>query len=54
MTLKQAIKVLEKHNKWRTGNDFPTKGKMQSPKEITEAMEIAIHQLNQLIKPNKK
>jgi hypothetical protein len=41
MTLKQAIEVLEAHNIWRKGADTePTK-----PKELTEALEIAIHLL---------
>ena len=45
MTLPEAIKVLEDHNKWRLGDDTiePTK-----PKLLTEALEIAIHLLKQL------
>ena len=45
MTLKQAIKILSDHQKWRLGV-----GDMHSPKEITEAIDIAIHQMKQLNK----
>jgi len=52
MTLTEVINVLEKHNSWRQGEEHFT---MQSPKEITEALNIAVHQLRQLnkTKPNK-
>ena len=44
MTLSQAIKVLEKHNQWRKGADIPP----THPAELTEALDIALHQLKQL------
>ena len=38
MTVKQAIKVLKKHNKWRRGG----RGSQQDPKIIGEAIDVAI------------
>lgn len=44
MTLKEAIKILAEHQEWRLGADTePT-----DPNELTEALDIAIHLLNQL------
>lgn len=44
MNLKEAIKVLKAHNKWRTGSDIePTE-----PKKLTEALDIAINLLSKL------
>ena len=46
MTLTQAINILEKHNKWRLGGkDNPI-----DPKQLTEALEVAINLLKQLNK----
>lgn len=44
MTLPQAIEQLENYNKWRLGADIP----QPNPKEITEALEIAINILKHL------
>jgi hypothetical protein len=38
MTVKQAIKVLKKHNNWRRGG----RGSQQDPNLIGEAIDIAI------------
>jgi hypothetical protein len=38
MTVKQAIKVLKKHNNWRRGG----RGGQQDPKIIGEAIDVAI------------
>jgi len=38
MTVKQAIKVLKKHNNWRRGG----RASQQDPKLIGEAIDIAI------------
>jgi hypothetical protein len=38
MTVKQAIKVLKKHNSWRRGG----RASQQDPKIIGEAIDIAI------------
>jgi len=44
MNLQEAIEILECFNNWRKGDD----SEMIHPKLITEAIEIAIHQLKQL------
>jgi len=44
MTLQHAIKVLEAHQEWRTGGD----GDPTDPKELTEAIEVAINILKGL------
>lgn len=44
MNLKEAIIILEYYNKWRLG----AKLDQPNPKEITEALEIAINILKQL------
>jgi hypothetical protein len=44
MTLNEAIEILENYNKWRTGSEV----EIPSPRKITEALNIAIHQLKQL------
>jgi hypothetical protein len=38
MTVKQAIKVLKKHNNWRRGG----RASQQDPKKIGEAIDVAI------------
>lgn len=44
MTLKESIDILQDHQDWRLGkHDNPT-----DPKQLTEAIEIAIHLLKQL------
>ena len=47
MTLRQAHKVLSKHQKWRMGDD---RVKATDPKELTQAMEIAINIMKNLDK----
>lgn len=42
MTLKQAIKILKNHQKWRIGNTDKMK---YTPKELTEAIDVAIRAL---------
>ena len=44
MTLKQAIKIIEKHNKWRKG----AKIKMIETQLITEAIDLIISHLRSL------
>ena len=51
MTLPQAIKVLKKHNKWHKGD---TRIKQTGPKELSEALDIAIHLLEQLENNGKR
>ena len=38
MTIKQAINVLKKHNKWRRGGA----GKQPDPKQVGEAIDVAV------------
>ncbi len=38
MTVKQAIRVLKKHNNWRRGG----RASQQDPKKIGEAIDVAI------------
>ena len=44
MTLQEAIQTLEYYNKWRLGAELD----QPSPKEITDALEIAINLLKHL------
>lgn len=47
MTKKQALEVLEAHNKWRRGSDeIP----MQEPEDIGKALEVAIKALKKQAK----
>ena len=41
MTIEEAVALLKQHNKWRCGADTP----MQNPREITEAINIVIAEL---------
>lgn len=47
MKLKEAIKILEHHNKWRTDNSFPSKIPMQEPKKITKAIDTVLTHLKE-------
>ena len=44
MTLQEAIQTLEYYNKWRLGAELD----QPNPKEITDALEIAINLLKHL------
>ncbi len=46
MTIKQAIKVLKKANKWRRGGS----GNQPDPKELGEAIDVAIVMMEVSIK----
>lgn len=52
MNLKQTIKVLEEHNRWRRDNNVPAKTKMAEPKVLGMALDRAIEELNKLLIPN--
>jgi hypothetical protein len=43
MSLIEAIKVLEQHQKWRLGDDAQP---MTEPKQLSEALDIAINLLS--------
>ena len=42
MTIKQAIKIVESHNKWRRDNNVPPKTKMASPAELGKALDVLL------------
>ena len=42
MTLKQAIKIVESHNRWRRYNNVPPKTKMASPAELGKALDVLL------------
>ena len=42
MTLKQAIKIVENHNKWRRDNNVPSKTKMVEPKKLGVALDVLL------------
>lgn len=42
MTLKQAIKIVERHQRWRRDSNVPPKVKMQNPTKLGEAIDILL------------
>lgn len=42
MTLKQAIRIVENHNKWRRDNNVPPKTKMGDPKKLGAALDLLL------------
>ena len=42
MTLKQAIEIVERHNKWRRDPNVPPKAKMENPTELGEALDVLL------------
>ncbi len=42
MTLKQAIKIVENHNKWRRDNNVPPKYKMGDVKKLGIALDVLL------------
>lgn len=52
--IKEAIQILKKHQEWRRDPNVPVKTKMQDPKEIGKAIDIAIIILKEYNKKNKK
>ena len=42
MTLKQAIRIVENHNKWRRDNNVPPKTKMVKPKKLGVALDVLL------------
>ena len=63
MTLKQAIKIVESHNKWRRDSNVPPKTRMVDPKRLGVALDVLlivakdyckIHDMDRVqIKPRK-
>ena len=42
MTLKQAIRIVENHNKWRRDNNVPPKTKMGDLKKLGVALDVLL------------
>ena len=42
MTIKQAIKIVESHNKWRRDNNVPPKTRMVEPKRLGVALDVLL------------
>ena len=42
MTLKQAIKIVERHNQWRRDSNVPPKTKMVNPTELGKALDVLL------------
>lgn len=42
MTLKQAIRIVENHNKWRRDNNVPPKTKMGDAKKLGVALDVLL------------
>lgn len=51
MTIKQAIRTLELFNRWRRGDETL---KMQDPKKIGQAIDLAINVMKKSESENKK
>ena len=49
MSMKDAMKILIQHNKWRRDNHIPNKYDMVNPTELGKAIEIAINTMQELI-----
>ena len=49
MSIKDAMKILIKHNKWRRDNHVPNKYEMVNPTDLGKAIEVAINALDDMI-----
>ena len=49
MSMKDAMNILIKHNKWRRDNHVPNKYEMVNPTELGKAIEVAIDTLDCMI-----
>ena len=49
MSMKDAMKILIQHNKWRRDNHIPNKYDMVNPTELGKAIEVAINVMKELI-----
>ena len=52
MTLKQAIKIVESHNKWRRDNNVPPKTRMVDPKRLGVALDVLLIVAKDYCKPH--
>jgi hypothetical protein len=51
MTLKEAVKILEQHNKWRRGDDSIP---MLAPKDVGVAIDVVLAEVKKTLKTGKK
>ena len=49
MSMKDAMKILINHNKWRRDNHVPNKYEMVNPTDLGKAIEVAINALDDMI-----
>ena len=42
MTLKQAIRIVDNHNKWRRDSNVPPKTRMIDPKKLGVALDVLL------------
>ena len=49
MSIKDAMKILIQHNKWRRDNHIPNKYDMVNPTELGKAIDVAISVMKELI-----
>jgi hypothetical protein len=49
MSMRDAMKILIQHNKWRRDNHVPNKYEMVNPTELWKAIEVAIDTLDCMI-----
>jgi hypothetical protein len=52
MSIKDAVSLLIKHNKWRRDNHIPNKYDMVNPTELGKAIEVAINAMEKLLNNN--
>jgi len=50
MKLKEAVEILEKHNKWRRDNSIPGKYEMANPKELGIAIDTVVRFIKEDLK----
>ena len=49
MSIKDAMKILINHNKWRRDNHVPNKYEMVNPTDLGKAIDVAINALDDMI-----
>ena len=49
MSIKNAMSILIRHNKWQRDNHVPNKYEMVNPTELGKAIEVAINSMERLL-----
>lgn len=52
MTHEEALKILVQHNAWRRDDGIPNRYRMVNPRELGEAIDIAIVALSSIVGRN--